>query len=329
MKKWIWFSVGLLCLVALLVPRITWAFSCNSTSGSNTIAASSIPLTTTGTSSSSGTWTSNCNGVSPGWPYDALRIESITLGPEFSSAGFDIEVSINNGTWQARTAVIWACLWPAVNTNYNCNPTTGNGSAHNMRSLQVRVTRTAINVFTEIASNTTIATIKITQRSSGNWGYAPMTYTITSSGELKSVVPTCDVTNFDKKVLLPTVKAADLLSNGTGRYTKVKQPFSINLECKDNPKVNVTFTGAIMGTNNEVLLNQESGNPNVGIQLEYVDNYSSTRTTVKNGTVFQVLQSATTNETLNFNSYYYYKGGGSVVSGGLVKSNAEFLFTYQ
>lgn len=142
-------------------------------------------------------------------------------------------------------------------------------------------------------------------------------------------VPTCDVKNFDNKVLLPIVRTADLLKSGAGRYTKAKKPFTINLQCTDSPKVSVTFTGAIMGSNDEVLKNLEPNNPNVGIQLEYVDNYSTTKTTVKNGTVFQVLQSAGTNEILNFNSYYYYKGDDSAVNGGLVKSSAEFLFTYQ
>jgi type 1 fimbria pilin len=84
-----------------------------------------------------------------------------------------------------------------------------------------------------------------------------------------------------------------------------------------------------MDSNDEVLKNLESNNPNVGIQLEYVDNYSTTKMTVKNGTAFQVLQNAGANETLNFNSYYYYKGGSSTVNGGLVKSNAEFLFAYE
>lgn len=328
MKRRILFACGLLCLTTLLVPRMAWAFGCDTRTGSNKIAVSTIPLTMTGESSSSGAWTTGCSGVSPGGEQDALRIESITLGPVFSSAGFDIDVAIN-GVWQERTAAIQACLWPSSNTNLNCTPAKGSGSKHNMRSLQVRVKRTAINAFTSIANNTVIATIRITQRSSGRWGYAPMTYTITSNGELKSVVPTCDVKDFDNKVLLPIVKATDLLGNGTGRYAKAKKPFTINLECKDSPKVSVTFTGTIMDSNDEVLKNLESNNPNVGIQLEYVDNYSTTKMTVKNGTAFQVLQNAGANETLNFNSYYYYKGGSSTVNGGLVKSNAEFLFAYE
>ncbi|HAT2206464.1 TPA: type 1 fimbrial protein [Kluyvera intermedia] len=112
-------------------------------------------------------------------------------------------------------------------------------------------------------------------------------------------------------------------------YVSAKQPFTIKLECEHSPRVNVTFTGSTMaGTNDVILLSQYSGNPNIGIQLKYIDNYSTNKIIVKNGTAFRVLQNAGTHETLNFNSSYYYKGGGSPVSGGPVKANAEFIFTY-
>lgn len=316
--------------VLFWIPRIAMAFSCDASSGSTTIAASTVPLTTSGTSTASSNWTTSCSGASPGGQQDAMRINSITLNPVFSNAGYDIDVS-TGGTWRTRPNARYACLWPSSNTNYNCSPTVGSGTKHNMRYVSVRLKRTSAATFATIPSGTTIATIDIWQRSNGTWsntgGWASVRLTIKLSGDLKSVVPTCDVKDYDNAVTLPTVKSADLKAIGSGRYTAVKKPFTFAMECEYSPKVNITFTGTTMpGTNDEVLANTLPGNDNVGLQLEYVNAYNGDKTVVKAGTEMNLLSVADTNETLNFNAWYYYKGGS--VHGGKISAQSEFTFDY-
>lgn len=154
--------------VLFWIPRIAMAFSCDASSGSTTIAASTVPLTTSGTSTASSNWTTSCSGASPGGQQDAMRINSITLNPVFSNAGYDIDVS-TGGTWRTRPNARYACLWPSSNTNYNCSPTVGSGTKHNMRYVSVRLKRTSAATFATIPSGTTIATIDIWQRSNGTW----------------------------------------------------------------------------------------------------------------------------------------------------------------
>lgn len=321
-------GIKIFILLNLIISLPTFAFNFNQSSATAYMNAATFP-TALGdiTSLASGTASVTANGWPNSTSKDLVRVESVTLASELSNRGFTLEVKVANSSWLSSTQAIGKCVW----VDANCSTNGSLSVAVNNRATQavsVRLKRNSLDSYEAIPNDTTIAIIALRQYGSGQIGSLAYLY-FKFNGVVNPVVPTCDVKDFDNKVLLPTVKTTDLIGNGAGRYAKAKKPFTINLKCTDSPKVSVTFTGTIMGSNDEVLQNLESNNPNVGIQLEYVDNYSTTKTTVKNGTAFQVLQSAGTNETLNFNSYYYYKGGGSAVSGGLVKSNAEFLFTYQ
>jgi type 1 fimbria pilin len=306
---------------------MAWAFWWVSGVSPHQLNASSIPNTLGNITSAPSSGRSPTGyGAPTAAIQDHVKIESVTVDSAFTSRNFTVQVGIG-GVWTDVSMSVGRCVWYGTDCKIN---RTGNVS-YNTSPVSIRLHRNSNIPYTTIPSGTTIATIVLRQYSKLITGTNGVSTTITYqlNGDLSMAVPTCDVKDFDNKVLLPTVKTTDLLGNGAGRYAKAKKPFTINLECKDSPKVSVTFTGTIMGSNDEVLQNLESNNPNVGIQLEYIDNYSTAKTTVKNGTAFQVLQNAGANETLNFNSYYYYKGSGSAVNGGLVKSNAEFLFTYE
>lgn len=331
MKKGILLWSLLVCSITLFIPRMALAFGCGSAGSTYNITATAVPIRTTENPVESASFSTTCSGSATSAQKDAMRIQSVTTNALFTNAGYSVEVALGGGAWQTASAVLYACIWPGNNTSYNCTAASSTNSG-GTRSVKIRLRRSTNGTFTTIPSGTTIATIVSYQRSNGTWsgsgGWAKITLTYKLNGDLNSVVPTCEVKDFDGTVQLPVVQSVDLIDHGIGRYATVKKPLKIALECEDDPKVNVTFNGTTMaGTNDEVLANLETGNTNVGIQLEYVDSYSTTKKTVKSGTAFQVLESAMSNETLNFNAYYYYKGG--TIYGGKIKSQAEFLFNYQ
>ncbi len=326
MNSVIKFFVASLWLGLLFMPQMAVAFSCTLSEQSFPMAAVSIPASSAASSLSSGTFTTSCSGSATSAQKDAMRIESVTVNSVFLNEGYIVEVSIGGGAWQTAAAVKYACIWPASNTSYNCISGSSSNDG-NTRSITIRVRRSSnVAIKTPIPNNTNIATIVLYQRSSDTWsgsgGWAKITLNYYLNGDISPLVPTCNITNADKKVTLPDVKRAELVSYGPGRFPRTTSEFSINLECKYQPKVSVQFDGTKMTgvASGDVLGNQLSGNDNVGVQIMY-DN-----SVIKLGEKIAVLSAATENESLKFNAYYYFNGGS--IQGGPMKANTEFTFTY-
>lgn len=189
-----------------------------------------------------------------------------------------------------------------------------------IRGVTIKLKRPAGAV--SMPANTLFATVTLNFYS--NTGSKQYTLQIRLKEAVNIVKKTCDVDDFDKTVILPSVSKDELTAYGTfRRYAHKSKDFQMKLKCQGNPKVNVTFTGTSMPgvTDDGVLQNEISGNTDVGIQLVY-DN-----SPVELGTTFTTLTSAGENEILPFTAYYYYKNGS--VFPGAIKSHAEFLFSYE
>lgn len=315
----------LLVFSMFVISKNTMAFHCYSYGKTYEMAAANIPKKTTDAALATDAFSTGCEGNTTYGTYDAMRIERVTVNAAVQSAGYVVEFSLGGSGWLSSWSVIYACIWPTGNTSYNCTSVTG--TMANIRSIRMRLRRNSnADIITPIPDNTIIANISAIQRSGGIWG-GKDTKSINVSaklvGQLTTVVPTCDVKNFDSNVPLPDIKRTDLENHGAGRYTGVTKEFNINLACEYKPKVSVKFDGEKMPgvTSEDVLVNKLSGNDNVGVQIVYNSN------PLKIGSNVAVINSAEASETLKFNAYYYYKGG--TVQSGSIKSQTEFTFSYE
>ena len=317
----------LLVFSIFFISQSAMAFHCISYGQTYDMAAADIPKKTTDAALASGSFSTTCYGNTNYGTYDAMRIERVKVNAAVQSAGYVVEFSLGGSGWLSSGSVIYACIWPQGNTSYNCNSVIGSGTSGTTRSIRMRLRRNSnADIITPIPDNTIIATISAIQRSGGIWG-GKDTKSINVSakliGKMTTVVPTCDVKNFDSNVPLPDIKRTDLENHGAGRYTGVTKEFNISLACEYQPKVSVKFDGDKMPgvTSEDVLVNKLSGNENVGVQIVYNSN------PLKIGSNVAVINSAGANEALKFNAYYYYKGG--TIQSGSIKSQTEFTFTYE
>lgn len=305
----------------VMTPGVAKAFYFGSGSATAYLSASSVPKTLGNiTSGASGGAAVQAYGNPNSNNQDLVKIQSVSVGSAFTSQDFTVQIGIA-GTWTDAASSAGRCVW------YNNCDTSQSGSKNGdfTRAVTVRLKRTSTAAYTTIPSGTTIAVVQLRQYSrstSGNNGSGAV-LTFKLNGDLTPITPTCNVKDFDKTVTLPSVMRPDLVSHGVGRYTGATKEFTISLECEHSPKVSVKFDGDKMPgiTSEDVLVNKSSGNDNVGIQILYSAN------PLKIGEKVAVLSSADDSEALKFNAYYYYKGGD--VQSGPVKSQSEFLFSYE
>lgn len=131
---------------------------------------------------------------------------------------------------------------------------------------------------------------------------------------------TCNVTNYDKVVALPTASSINIINNGTGRYPNATKGYSIDLDCNPGTNVSIKFDGTTMAGNSQVLANSSSGNPGVGIQVLF------NNTPITFGSVIKIINNAQAQEKLPFDAYYYYNGNG--ITAGPVTALTTFTLTY-
>ncbi len=296
------------------------AFSFGSASATAYLYASSIPKTLGDiTSGASGGASVKANGLPTSEYQDTVRISSVTVSPAISDREFTVQVGINN-SWTNASSSNGRCVYYTTSCNISQNESKNEPTV----PVSVKLKRNSTNAYTPIPDGTLIATVKLTQYSRFATGGGPSaTLYFYTFGEVTPIIPTCEVKNFDNKVTLPDVRRADLVSHGTGRYAGATKEFTINLACKYQPKVNVTFDGDKMPgiASEDVLVNKLTGNDNVGVQILYGSN------PLKIGAKVALLSAARASESLKFKAYYYYKGG--TVQSGPVKSQTVFTFDYK
>lgn len=309
------FSVCLCCV--LLPVRTVQAFGCTPSSQSYTVAsglfsvtksAFSITLTPVASTSCSGDWGREYN--------DALRIKSISMHASLAGANFIGEIKIGGVAYTFDDA-IGKCIWP--NTSCSVHSNQNQNNTYSTSGMTVNVSRAGGDGYS-LGSNEALVTIYTSQRSRGGWGTNGPTFTYKLNGNITSSY-TCDVKNYTANVALPKVTLGELKSFGTGRYSDVTQPFSLNLECAPDTQVNITLSGDVLTGTDDVLKNQISGNNNVGVQLLLNDS------AIKIGDSLELIHRAQSSESLVFNAYYYYKGGE--VNAGIIKSLATFTLDYK
>ncbi|RDT53777.1 type 1 fimbrial protein [Escherichia coli] len=280
------------------------------------IDAGTFPKTLGSITSSAVTSTTTVSGKPNSTDKDRVKITATTFNTVLSSRDFIMELNINGTGWVNYTAVVNTCVWydDSCGIHYTSWP------AKDI-VIQMRLRRTSTATYLPIASNTIAGSVTLKQEGSSK---ASKTISFIFNGPVAPALTTCSVVDdYDKKILLPAVKRTTLMNlTPPARYSGITKEFELNLNCDLQTNVSVIFDGTKMTgiATDDVLANLFSGNDNVGIQLYYKNN------PVKIGTKFTVTASSQAAETLKFNTYYFYKGGA--VSGGGVKAQTEFTFSY-
>ena len=331
-RKLIQISTVLIAISAIFFCSKTMAFDCTyngvkylNQSGTFTVNVdapvldkSSIDVIITDMS----TYTSCYGGPSP-WYEDALRSTELTISQSLSNLGYSAYISMSDGKHTAQPT----CLWP----DSNCSVSLSNGDTMTQpiyAKLGIELINPGAWQRSTIPAGTEIMRMVTQMRTStpmyGNPEWKPwyITWIFVLKNDL--VIPgyTCSMDeDFVNQVVLPSVDAFALKKNGPGRFKDVEKTFSFNFTCDPQTAVTVKFDGETINNLDDVLKNSEEGNDNVGIQLLYND------TPLKIGDPLQVISSAQSRESLNFQADYYYKGGD--VSAGKVHSSAVFTFDYK
>lgn len=312
---------------ALLFPRSAWSFSCSTRTVDVPVSPAYF---TNGFASKSTTFTlpsgviPNCNGTTTSLWHDAIRVRSVRY--DSSLSGFTRTLKVEGGNSSVSTgstAVASAqtisssnlCVWPDASCSIGSYAGTKNTLGISVELMGAPVA---------LASGTVLATVILERRSSVSTGFNQETYTITFTLQDKVEPPvyTCAINNYDATITLPSVSRTDLVNNGAGKYAGISKPLNLNLQCNDNTDVTITFNATALSGTDNVLKNTLTGNDNVGFQLLYGGNPVK----VNNALLLQTGASGATN--LQFDVYYYYKGSGAV-TGGAIKSGAEFTLEYK
>ncbi len=314
---------GLLLLITCTVSASALAFSCVSGgvtggSGSNWTVQVNPQVLLKDTHSNLEiadlTNTTTCSGNAD----DNLRVYSSSVNPALAVYGFTGVLNINGTRRDMPTTGDY--IWPTPFSS-----ATINGSAPLRVKLELkRNTVGAWGTGAVLPAGTVLATLVAEQRSGTAWGWHD-TWRFVLNAPLVIPAYTCNVTNPANRIItLPTVEKSDLRRSGQGRFTESKASLTFNLDCNELTTVDLSFSGTTMTGKDDVLVNQESGNDNIGIQI--VPKGSSTAVKFDNVTQ-TVVESASANETLDYDAYYYYNGGDVQV--GKVKATAIYTFTYR
>lgn len=320
MKKISLLLLQLFILFWVFTPGKTYAFGCDTWTKNVNVTPFTVGRDDAVTASLSAA-TLYCSGASA----DALRVYSVTLNPKLVNAGFtDTTLSISsvgNYTYPFSSS-IYKCVW-----NTSC---VGTGSQTATSTFTPTIKRVAGTWPDLVAMNSgeSLLTIKLQQKgyysSTPSWGTNMVEINYKLTGAIIPPVYTCNINTYDNTVTLPATQVSDIRSQSSGRVGSSTR-FNIKLDCDKKTKVSLQFDGTKMsGTGTEdVLVNQNSGNSNIGIQLYRAD----TGAAIAFGNKYVVTDRSDTTENLAFDAYYYYKGGS--VSAGMIKSTSTFVFTYE
>lgn len=330
MKKRSLTLLQLLALVCIFMTSKVYAFGCESISigGSKTYTVSAFTAERDAINLTLPSSFISCSGSTSAGNNDALRVYKVTLNDKLINAGFtdtSLNISYFGDYSYPFSDSIYKCVW------YDASCTTpGSSSAKNSATFKPTLKRAAgVWPALTMGSGETVLSIQLQQR--GNYGSGPAwggnmwTIKYVLNGPVTTPDYTCAINTYDNTVELPIAHASDIRALSNGKIPSSKTRFNIQLDCKKQTRVSLQFDGAKMsGTGtDDVLVNQISGNDNIGIQLYRAD----TETAIAFGSKYIAVDSANITENLAFDAYYYYNGGN--ISAGMLKSLATFTFTYE
>lgn len=271
----------------------------------------------------------NCAGNPGGSWNDALSIDSLSLiSDELQKRGFTAFIEINNdGIQRTQITPKTVCLW----WNANCSSGPNTDTTRAILSTKIGIKRNANSGIwrnaTTISAGTEIAKLT-TQMRTGGWINAYLTFRLVLSADLVIPATTCNVDNYNKKVILEEANLSDIISHGVGRYTGKTTEFNYLLTCDIATSVSVKLEGMPLSSSsgpiNNVLANNVDATKNIGVQVLF--NNTPMSVLVSDPAV-TVINSAQANETLKFKAYYYYNGDSGTAAGP-VKSLATITFDY-
>lgn len=170
-----------------------------------------------------------------------------------------------------------------------------------------------------------LATLVAEQRSGTAWGFH-RTWNAVLSAPLVIPAYTCNVTNpANRTITLPHADKSEVRGVGKGIFTPSKTRFSFNLDCDVLATVDLAISGTKMAGKEDVLVNLEPGNANIGVQIFPADN--TTNAIAFDNVEHRMFDSASAEEKLEYDAYYYYDGG--VLQGGPIRANATYTFSYK
>lgn len=251
---------------------------------------------------------------------DALRImpNTATLDPLLVNQGYTGFIIDPAGVKYNFSELSNKCIWP----DGHCSDGRGNSAIE----VKVGIKRASVTNTrgVSVPVGTTLAKFTVQQHGYYSWGLGWGSNTYIMNFKLKSpfVMPayTCNVSNPNLTVDLKPVSAQQLRDAGAGRYTEEK-PFSFALICEPETAVDIKFEGTTMAGYSDVLKNTNSQTEAVGIQILHKN------TPVVYGQTIRTINSASSNESLDFKAHYFYNGGQ--LNNGSVRSLATVTFDYK
>lgn len=323
------------CLVLLVIIFLSgiasinaWAFDCKTqgvpTHSGGTVAAqvappvlkkdthSNVPVINMATSVT-------CSGNN----LDNLRIYTSSIDSRLASYGFSGVLNIAGTRYDMPASGQY--IWPWPNSSAALTPAAGYIPFPVNLTLELKRNATgAWGAGVTLPQGTVLATIVAQQRSGPVWGWNH-TWNFVLNAPLVIPAYTCNVTNPANRIIrLPHADKSEVSATESGIVTRSKTRFSFNLDCDVMATVDLAFSGTTMTGKENVLANQASGNPNIGVQIFPVG--SSTAITFDN-VERRMFESASARQSLDYDAYYYYKGGA--LQGGPIRAVATYTFTYK
>lgn len=265
-----------------------------------------------------------CDGAVGLGHQDAIRITpgSASLHPSLVDQGYTGFIIDPIGAKYDFSVLSNNCIWP----DSYCTVYRSDTNVSVPVKVKVGIKRSTVPNGNGVSINagTTLASFRVQQRGAYRWGIGWGENYYTFNFNLKSpfVMPayTCNVSNPNLTVDLKPVSAQQLRDAGAGRYTEEK-PFSFALTCEPETAVDIKFEGTTMAGYSDVLKNTNSQTEAVGIQILHKN------TPVVYGQTIRTINSASSNESLDFKAHYFYNGGQ--LNNGSVRSLATVTFDYK
>ncbi|WP_348556798.1 fimbrial protein [Enterobacter mori] len=304
--------------IYILTPVKSFAFSCTSNGvtiggeGSFTIPVNlSLEKTSTDIQLVNMASFTQCTGN--GSFNDALRVISATLSSSFVNIGYSGYLT----SYSAKSSFPsqGTCIWP----DNSCSGFSGTKTSSVDVQLGMSRSLSKKGQGTVIPAGSEIARLVVEQRSHSTWGWQK-TWIFTAQNQVIIPSYTCQIQNPNQTVNLPQVQIKDLTNNGPGTYP-VETKFSIDLNCDLMTSVYISFEGDTMQGHNDVLINTNTGNENIGVKIKM------NGTDVIMGDTLPAIYSAHAQDSIKLSALYYYNGGK--LTPGKISSVATFDVEYQ
>lgn len=257
----------------------------------------------------------SCNGNTR----DNLRVYSASFNSTLTTYGFTGVLNIGGSRVNMPTSGQY--IWPYPNS-----AATANGTFPIRVTIELRRSSTgAWATGLTLPAGTIIATLVAQQRSDSTWGWN-RTWNFVLSEPLVIPSYTCNVvTPTNRTISLPATDRTERFATPKGHFESSKTRFSFNLDCDVLATVDLAISGTKMAGKEDVLVNLEPGNANIGVQIFPADN--TTNAIAFDNVEHRMFDSASAEEKLEYDAYYYYDGG--VLQGGPIRANATYTFSYK